>query len=195
MGLKDIGFATTVQGLNFSDLVPLYQLADALKCEFATATLHNSHYFHKWDNAIENKEGVIKAFEELIRLLLKSRRMKDWVRAYFNYGLIGYIKGDARDLPCEMGHDGFFLDPWGDVLPCNGMDEKQAMGNLKRQSWDEIWSSKRAQEVRRMAGECKKNCWMIGSAAPAIWHHPKKPVVWILKNKMGLLLGKELDLR
>jgi radical SAM protein with 4Fe4S-binding SPASM domain len=82
-----------------------------------------------------------------------------------------------------MGNDGFFLDPYGDVLACNGMDEKIPMGNLKEQTWDEIWNSKQAQEVRTAVRNCKKNCWMIGSAAPAIWHHPIKPIFWVLKNK------------
>ncbi|HEC93135.1 MAG TPA: radical SAM protein, partial [Candidatus Atribacteria bacterium] len=52
MGLKDIGFGMTIQDLNAKDLVYLYLLAKSLGYEFATATLHNSHYFHKWDNQI-----------------------------------------------------------------------------------------------------------------------------------------------
>jgi len=184
IGMKDIGFAMTVQDMNYKDLVGLYDMAKKLDYEFATATPHNSHYFHKWDNKIENKEEVIAEFEKLIGLLLKSKKAKEWFRAYFNYGLINYIKGNPRLLPCEMGRDGFFLDPWGDVLACNGMDEKMPMGNLKEQTWDEIWNSKRAQEVRRAVKGCKKNCWMIGSAAPAIWHHPIKPIFWVLKNKL-----------
>jgi len=183
MGTKDIGFGMTVQDLNCHDLVPLYNLARALDYEFATATLHNSHYFHKWDNKIEDKERVCEKFKKLIKLLLHSKRPKDWFRAYFNYGLINYVKGRKRLLACEMGQNGFFIDPWGDILPCNGMDEKQSMGNLKEQSWDEIWSSKRAKEVRQKVKDCTKNCWMIGSAAPAIWHHPIKPAIWVLRNK------------
>lgn len=184
IGMKDIGFAMTVQDMNYKDLVGLYEMAKKLDYEFATATLHNSHYFHKFDNKIENKEAVIAEFERLIKELLKSKKIKEWFRAYFNYGLINYIKGNPRLLFCEMGRDAFFLDPWGDVLACNGMDEKQPMGNLKEQTWDEIWKSKRAQEVRNTVRDCKKNCWMIGSAAPAIWHHPVKPVLWVLKNKI-----------
>jgi len=184
MGIKDIGFGMTVQDLNCLDLVPLYKKAADLGYEFATAALHNSHYFHKWDNRIENKEQVCGEFERLIKLLLRSKRPKDWFRAYFNYGLINYIKGNNRLLPCEMGQNGFFLDPWGDVLACNGMDEKQPMGNLKEQSWDEIWNSKRAEEVREMVKHCMKNCWMIGSVAPAMWHHPLKPVLWVMKSKL-----------
>jgi len=184
IGMKDIGFAMTVQDLNYKDLVMLYEMAKELGYEFATATLHNSHYFHKLDNRIENKEAVIAEFERLIKELLKSKKIKEWFRAYFNYCLINYIKGNPRLLRCEMGQNGFFLDPWGDVLACNGMDKKQPMGNLKEQTWDDIWKGKRAQDVRSMVKDCGKNCWMIGSAAPAIWHHPVKPILWVLKNKI-----------
>jgi len=183
MGLKDIGFAMTIQDHNYQDLVKLYKMARDLGYEFATATLHNSHYFHKWDNKIEKREEVIGAIRELIAELLKSRRVKEWFRAYFNYGLINYIKGNARFLPCEMGKNGFFVDPYGDVLACNGMDEKMPMGNLKTQSWDEIWNSKQAAYVRKAVRQCKKNCWMIGSAAPAMWHHPLKPIIWVLGRR------------
>jgi Fe-coproporphyrin III synthase len=187
MGVKDIGFGMTVQDLNAGDLVKLYEMAKDSGYEFATAALHNSHYFHKWNNSIERKDEVIFEFEKLISLLLKSKRPKDWFRAYFNYGLINYIKGNKRLLPCEMGRDGFFVDPYGNVLACNGMDYARPMGNLKDQSWDRIFKSRRAGEVRRTVKKCKKNCWMIGSAAPAIWHHPVKPAIWVLKNKVKQL--------
>ena len=62
MGIKDIGFAMTVQDMNCKDFLPLYELSDALNYEFATATLHNSHYFHKLDNRIDNKEMVCREF-------------------------------------------------------------------------------------------------------------------------------------
>jgi len=148
MGIKDIGFGMTVQDMNYKDLVPLYQLSKALGYEFATATLHNSHYFHKVDNIIKDKDSVINEFNKLITELLKSNRLKDWFRAYFNHGLINYIQGNNRYLPCEMGRDGFFLDPYGDILACNGMDIKQPMGNLSTQSWDKIWNSEQAKKVR-----------------------------------------------
>ena len=186
MGIKDIGFGMTVQDVNARDLVPLYELSKELGYEFATATLHNSHYFHKSDNMIHDKDMVIGEFEKLIDELLKSKKLKSWFRAYFNDGLINYIKGNKRLLPCEMGQDGFFMDPWGDILPCNGMDVKQPMGNLKEQSWDEIWNSRRAQEVKNMVKTCPKNCWMIGSVAPAIHRHPIKPIMWVIKRQLGL---------
>lgn len=194
MGTSDIGFAITVQDSNCRDLLPLYYLAQGLGYEFATASVHNSHYFHKWDNKIDDKELVCGELKKLVKEFLSSNRPKDWFRAYFNYGLINYIYGRKRLLPCDMGSNGFFVDPLGDVLACNGMDQKQPMGNLKIQSWDEIWSGRQAQKVRQMVKSCRKNCWMIGSAAPAMWQNLKVPVKWIVKNKLRLILAKELNI-
>ncbi len=193
MGLKDIGFGMTVQDMNCKDLVPLYNLAKALGYEFATATLHNSHYFCKTDNKINDKEMVVLEFKRLIREMLKSKKYKEWFRAYFNLGLINYIEENPRFLPCEMGGAaGFFIDPWGDVLPCNGMDQKESFGNLREKNWDEIWNGERAKEIRNTVKNCNKQCWMMGSAAPAILDHPIKPVSWVLKNKMRSMIGKDI---
>ena len=85
---------------------------------------------------------------DLFDITNKSKKLKDWFRAYFNHGLINYIQGKKRELPCEMGRDGFFLDPYGDILACNGMNVKQPMGNLYTQTWDDIWKSEQAQKVR-----------------------------------------------
>lgn len=193
MGIKDIGFAMTVQESNCCDLLTLYNLAKGLGYEFATAAVHNSHYFHKWDNKIEDKELVCAELEKLTKELLRSRKPKDWFRAYFNLGLINYIHGNNRFLPCDMGGNGFFVDPYGDVLACNGMEQKQSMGNLNTQSWDEIWNSEQAKKVRQMVKDCQRNCWMIGNAAPAMWQNLKVPAIWIVKNKLKLMSGKEID--
>ena len=193
IGIEDIGFAMTVHDSNCRDILPLYHLAKGLGYEFATAAVHNSHYFHKWDNKIDDKELVCGEIQKITKEFLHSKRPKDWFRAYFNWGLINYIYGNNRFLACDMGRNGFFVDPYGDVLACNGMDEKQSMGNLNTQSWDEIWNSQQAKKVRQMVKDCKKNCWMIGNAAPAMWQNLKVPVMWIVKNKLRLMLAKELD--
>ncbi len=185
MGHRDIGFGMTVQDRNCRDLVPLYHIANNLEMEFATATLHNSFYFRKTDNEIENKANVSRCFEKLINEMLNSHSPKKWFRAYFNYGLINYIYGKNRLLPCEMSKNAFFIDPWCDVVPCNGMAEKAVMGNLRSSSWDELWHSQQAEKIREQVKNCERNCWMIGSASPAMHKHIWKPFFWILKQKMG----------
>ncbi len=191
MGMKDIGFGMTVQHMNCKDLLPLYEMSDALGYEFATATLHNSHYFHKLDNRIENKEMVCNELRKLIVALLKSKSLKKWFRAYFNYGLINYVYGGKRFLPCEMGTESCFIDPSGDVLACNGMDVKISMGNIREQTFDEIWNSEQAEKVRNTIKTCDKQCWMIGSAVPVMQKYLYKPATWVIKNKLRVLLNKE----
>jgi len=191
MGITDIGFGMTVQDMNCKDLMPLYELSDALGYEFATATLHNSHYFHKLDNRIDDKELVCNEFSKLITELLKSRSPKKWFRAYFNYGLMNYIYGGKRFLQCEMGTESCFIDPSGDVLACNGMNDKVPMGNIRENSFDDIWNSEQAAKVRDIVKSCDKQCWMVGNAAPVIRKHILTPVLWILKNKLRLLSGKD----
>ena len=181
MGCKDIGLAMTVSGDNVKDLVTLFRLAHNLNMEFATAAVHNSYYFHKFDNEIPNKKEVIDEFLKLINELFCSNRIKDWYRAYFNYGIINYILGRPRLLPCEMGFDAFFLDPYGNVRPCNVMDE--IMGNLHKKSFEEIWNSEQAEKVRQKVKNCDQRCWMIGSVAHQMKKYIWKPTWWIIKHK------------
>lgn len=184
MGHKDVGFGMTVQEMNAHDLINLYEISNDMNMEFATATLHNSFYFRKVDNKIDDKLKVKKAFEALINKLLASNEPKKWFRAYFNHGLINYINGNERYLPCEMGTNGFFMDPFGNILPCNGSTEPMIMGNLNEDDWDTIWHSERAKEVRCQVANCEKNCWMIGSVAPAMKRRIWIPATWVLIHKL-----------
>lgn len=183
MNHPDVGFGMTVQDANAKDLVPLYELSNEMNMEFATASLHNSFYFVEAKNIIKDRPMVAENFEKLINELLKSNSPKKWFRAYFNHGLINYIYGQKRLLPCDMAFDTFFIDPYGDVMPCNGTKEKEVMGNLNEQSWDELWNSKQADKVRAKVRCCNRNCWMIGSVSPAMHKYIWVPAAWVIKHK------------
>lgn len=186
MGLKDIGFGITVSDRNAGDLPELYRLADAMRLEFATATTHNSFYFHKTDNTYVDREKVARAFEEIAGELLNSRKPKNWFRAYFNMGLANKVRGGKRPLPCEVGTDMFFVDPFGNVLPCNGSEEPLVMGNLHEQTFTDIWHGQSAAKIREHVRKCEKQCWMIGSAGPAMKKNIGVPIRWIIRNKMSV---------
>ena len=183
MGMQDVGFGMTVQDRNAADLVPLYNISDELGMEFATASLHNSFYFVESNNIIKDRLMVAQNFEDLINRLLESNSPKKWFRAYFNHGLINYIFSQKRLLPCDMSFDTFFIDPYGDVMPCNGTKEKQVMGNLNEQNWDELWNSEQAEKGRKFVRNCDRNCWMIGSVSPAMHKYIHKPMRWVIKHK------------
>ena len=187
----DVGFGMTVQDANAKDLVPLYDLSNELNMEFATASLHNSFYFVEAINIIHDRLMVAKEFEKLINKLLESNSPKKWFRAYFNHGLINYIFGQKRLLPCDMAFDTFFIDPYGDVMPCNGTKEKEVMGNLNNQTWDELWNSEQAEKVRNKVRHCDRQCWMIGSVSPAMHKYIWKPAWWVIRHKFLRFFKKE----
>lgn len=192
MGLKDIGFGCTVSNNNSEDMLALYQLSKSLGMEFATASFHNSYYFHKTDNQITNRDEVCRNFETLIEWQLAENHPKSWFRAFFNMGLINYIEGNRRMLPCEAGSANFFIDPWGEVYPCNGLEEsiwKESMGNIHDSDFMTIWTSEQAQRVRDKVRHCPKNCWMVGTASPVMHKYIKHPAKWALKNKLRSLRG------
>lgn len=183
LGLEDIGFGITVSDRNADDLLELYELAESMGVEFATAAVHNSYYFHKFDNVIEDTERVVANLTTLSRRMLASKRPKDWFRAWFNVGLANYVAGGDRLLPCDMGTDIAFIDPFGRVLPCNAMEA--SMGTLKERPFDEIWNSEEARAVRERVKSCDSSCWMIGSVAPAMKKNLRIPAAWVLKAKLS----------
>jgi hypothetical protein len=132
--------------------------------------------------------------EFMIRLLTSrrrspSKRVKDWFRAYINMGILRYMQGKVRPIPCGAATDFFFLDPWGKVVACNGSGEPWVMGDLTTQDFDEIWNSEQAERVRKKVKACDRNCWMTGSAVPAMRGKIWIPVAWVLKNKLRLMMG------
>ncbi len=200
MGVRDIGFAIVISNRNCADLLDLYSLCSALGVEFSNATMHNSFYFHKHDNRIEDLPAVEKQMRSFIERLLTSRRsnlrmqLKDWGRAYINYGLLRYMQGEARTIPCGAASDTFFVSPWGEILACNGSPEPWVMGNLRTQSFEEIWQSPQAEAAREKVRQCRRYCWMTGTAVPAMRKKPWVPLWWVLRNKARFAMGKELDL-
>jgi MoaA/NifB/PqqE/SkfB family radical SAM enzyme len=194
LGLTDIGFGITVSDRNAADMDSLYELAGSMGLEFATAVTHNSFYFHKADNELADPEAVAAAFEALARRMLRTGRPKEWFRAWFNMGLANRARGGKRPLPCRAGTDMFFLDPSGDILPCNGSGEPMVMGNLHEEPFDLIWNSERADKIRQAVSACDRQCWMIGTAGPAMKRKIGIPAAWVARNKLRLALDRECAL-
>jgi len=197
-GVKNVGFGIVITDKNARDLLDLYKLCVYMGIELGSSTLHNSFYFNKYDNEIEDPELVINQLKKFIISLLSSKRkniklrIKDWGRAFINYGILKHIEGKARVIPCGAGTEFFFLDPYGNILACNGSDEPMIMGNLKFQSFEDIWKSKKADCIRELVRKCDKNCWMVGSARPAMRSHLWVPLFWIIKNKIKIMLNKSV---
>jgi MoaA/NifB/PqqE/SkfB family radical SAM enzyme len=197
-GGLDLGFATVIQDDNIDDLMKVYKLSCDMGVELATSTLHNAFQFHKNDNYFYERKKVAKEVENLVTALLKTSSVKNWFRAYLNLGLIEKILGHDRLIPCTAATDFIFVDPWSDVYACNVRPDL-LMGNLEKQSWDEIVNGKKAEEIRNKVAQCTQNCWMVTTARtamrnPFITFLPKLgPLRWVILNKIKASLGININ--
>lgn len=197
-GGRDLGFAVTIQDDNADQLLELYKLCGEFGGELATSALHNGFQFHKIDNEPTNRVRLARAVQPLIVELLRSRRPKNWFRAYLNLGLMKKILGQPRLIPCAAGRDFAFVDPWGRVYACNVRPDLE-IGDLAVQTWEEILRGPRAAEARTRVARCTHNCWMVGSAKTAMRNRrfvrlPRlKPLAWVLANKLRVAGGRTPD--
>lgn len=197
---RNIGFSVVICDQNADDLHDLYRLCAALGVEFGNSVMHNSWYFHKHDNAVGDVDKAVNAEKRFIELLLQSKRsglrmkMKDYFRAYFNLNILNHLQGKPNILgPCVAGRDLFFVDPFGNVSPCNGTEEPWVMGNLRDDPFDRIWNGQRAEQVRARVGQCNRSCAFIGTARFDMKRRPLGPVSWVARNKVRLLRGLPAD--
>ena len=194
LGGTDLGFGAVIQDENVDELVDLYRFAKDKDVEFATSALHNAFQFHKNDNTPYDRLAVARHIEGLITEQLRSKKLKNWFRAYLNLGLIENVLGHDRLIPCTAGRDFAFIDPWGDVFACNVRPDL-LIGNLHETPWEELMASPKAKEMRQRVLACTQNCWMVTTARtamrnPVVPQLPKaKPFWWVVYNKLRVSLG------
>ncbi len=61
-------------------------------------------------------------------------------------------------MPCRVGTNNFFIDPFGDVRICQVLDP---VGNLTRQRPGDVWNSPEARSQRSAIGGCMKACRVL----------------------------------
>jgi MoaA/NifB/PqqE/SkfB family radical SAM enzyme len=196
---KNIGFSVVISPDNYKDLLHLYDLCVALDVELGNSAVHNSWYFHKDDNQIESEEAL-RQHELFVKALLTSKRrhlkdrLKDYGRAYFNRSIHRRLRGDTDEYrpPCGALSDFFFIDPWGNVTPCNGSGEEWIIGNIKEDSLENIMNSDKAKEAMEKVRNCKRNCTFIVTERHDMVRRPWVPIKWIIKNKWRTRKGQDI---
>jgi hypothetical protein len=75
----------------------------------------------------------------------------------------------------------FYLDPYGNVYPCNILDKP--IGKLGEKSYTELVVG--AHETLEYVRKCPVQCWMVCTAAPAMRRDVKVPSAWVLREKLA----------
>lgn len=196
---KNIGFSVVISQDNYQDLLHLYELCTSLGVELGNSVVHNSWYFHKEDNILESEEAL-NQHELFMKALLTSKRagwknkLKDYGRAYFNKSIHQRLRNDLPGYrpPCGALKDFFFIDPWGNVTPCNGSKEEWILGNLKENDFEDIINSQRAMDILPKITHCERNCAFIVTERHDMIRRPWLPVKWIIENKLRIMKGENL---
>ena len=93
-----------------------------------------------------------------------------------------------RSIPCFAGVANAFITPPGDVFPCVPARKDFYMGNIKEESFDEIWQSEAAEEVRRRIGRGICKCLITCETSTALRYsmpYQFKRVARLLKPRGG----------
>ncbi len=83
------------------------------------------------------------------------------------------------------------MHPNGDIFPDMVLNKK--IGNLEKQSFDEIWFGEEAEEFRKWISNihaCSNHCWMVCTVAPWMRNKKFELIPWIIKNKLKAHLNK-----
>lgn len=185
LGVADLGLAATSSERNPGELLRVKSVADEMGIDFISSAAHSSPiFFGEHDEDRPKSDEAVGEITEIMRQELSSRNPRDWAKAYYMRGLVDYVQGKPRRFPCGAGVDHFFLDPFGDVYPCNISGVR--MGNTRDGSFEEIRSASAAEVEPAVAG-CEVQCWMVCTVSPPMRRHPLRPCAWIAGAKlMGL---------
>lgn len=161
LGGRDVGISYTLQESNYDQIMDVYHMSKDMGVECSISIVLNSFAFYKYNNLICNFNLIESVLKDLISEHLKSKRIKDWGRAFFYDGMIRYLRCERLPVRCNAGIDTFFLDVYGNVLPCNATKEPLIMGNLNDQDWNNIITSNASRNIIKICQNCKTPCWAM----------------------------------
>jgi MoaA/NifB/PqqE/SkfB family radical SAM enzyme len=192
-GVDNIRVAYTLTNENAEHMIKVYELAKELGVQYTMQVSHESDFFFgshestliKGGNAQFGGEEIRNDFETIIKSELSSYDIKRWGRAFLFYGTYRLVVDGRGLFRSRPGTDYFFLDPQGDVYP--SVIHDHVMGNLARREFDDIWQSKKSDEIRRKCREDKRTYWMGCMLRKALLDHKYRIGLWVLKSKfLGL---------
>lgn len=187
-GSENVRIGFTAMGQNDHQLSQIYRLAKSMGVQFTCAVAHNSeHYFQTTANTGVDATVLSRELDIVARQELKSTNVKSWFRAYFQKGLGEFAATGQRPVECEAAHDSYMLDPYGNVFPCNILN--LPVGNVRQQSFEEIWTSAEMDRIRHIVRHCEEPCWMVCTARSAIKRHLTEVSTWVLVHKLKAHFG------
>lgn len=186
IGVDDVRIGFTATKDNLAQLGAVHDLANRLGVQFSATIAQNSDvYYATAANETLDPDLVREHFGDLIGSRLRSRSPKDWLRAYFDRGVIEFVRSGQRMTPCSAASDFFYLSPRGDVYPC--LTLPRALGNVRVTPFASLWAGHVAATLREEVARCRE-CWMMCTARTELRRRPFKVAAWIAKSQAARVL-------
>lgn len=159
----------TITPDNYKEISAVYELSKKLDIGFSIVFAQTSQVYYEnaekrfeWDEASLNQvekaiHVVIKQGGQEKRLLPRILREIGSVRTYYLGNMVRYMRYHQRLCNCYSGTHSFFMDPYGNIFPCIMLDKM--IGNIVESNFDDIWTSRKALQVREFIEEGKCVCW------------------------------------
>ena len=186
-GIRDLGIGFTVLEKNVHELEAVHAFAEDRDLQLSvTVALDSAIYFgaDKERMRPRSSHAVRQALSRIIDVQYRKWNLKENFRAWFNQTLLEYNEQGKRRFQCDGGAGFFYLDSFANVYLCHILDYK--IGNLKQQTWEELWTSGTAVEGRAFAARCDR-CWLICTSKSQIWQRKWSIGAEMLRGKLGSL--------
>jgi MoaA/NifB/PqqE/SkfB family radical SAM enzyme len=184
VGLKDLGLACTGSKDNPGALLKVKQLSKELGVDYVSSVVHSSElYFGEQGDMVPRDTQTRSDLLQIATTQLRSSRPKDWFRAYYTDGMIDYIDGKPRRVPCTAAVNHIHVDHKGVVYPCNILN--RPLGDLNEVAWEDIEAAPSTREVLEAVSTCPLQCWMSCTVAPGMRTNPLEPARWIVSRMLA----------
>ena len=157
-------------------------------------TVMNSRFNIQNEDLIFWKPGMSEILRKYTERMCgcSGKKMSDKVKKAFSLNsevTFSYLYDNIinrRIMPCFAGSQIVHIAPNGDVYPCNfKLTEDRIMGNLRRNSFDQIWESVSAKILKEIAaGECMYPNGLCGDSEiyPSVCNNPPAVLAWYLRK-------------
>ncbi|MCA9413589.1 MAG: SPASM domain-containing protein, partial [Candidatus Omnitrophica bacterium] len=156
----NIGVLYTLMPENFHQALPVLEYANGLGVQYTLNVINGGDVFYQQspDETMtwyrDHLEEILDLFEKL-KSAGYNRSLTNKLLSFFPQYL---EEKPNRPVQCVSGFTSAFISPFGDVYPCVPSGEAYKMGNLLESTFDEIWTSGRAREVREAVNAHECNC-------------------------------------
>lgn len=179
-----IGLSFTILPENYHDLRKVYDLSTQLNLSFTMRFACQSDTFYGNSGMIfQWTEEALRQVESDVQSIIKEKALSRNVLnrllnpdLFFFSQMVPYQRDKRRLFHCYSGVHSLFLDPYGNVFPC--IFSREPIGNVVKESFDDIWISRVAKERRISVAKGECHCWTECETIPSLQRylsHPKYP--------------------